>query len=169
MALTDIIAAVMSRVPNDQNTGAPVPSFLGPEFMQAEAVPPRLVWVPADETYGPAERIGDDARSLRTRLATLELHIWGGDYAATELLLNQTLAAVHGTAAGSYELGKGMWMNHKTGPATDLGRVYVVQVTFKIPVTAAPPALKTVTTIPVTTTPLGAPTGDAVVATLRAP
>jgi hypothetical protein len=137
-------------------------SVVGPEHLKAHDAPPRVVWVPSRDRYGPPESTGANPRSLRTRLAGCEVHVWGADYDATEALLNLVQAAIHYVTYGSYQLDQGDagWLA-LDGPLQNLGRAYVFHVVFKIPVTEAPMKTAPVKSIPQTQViALGSPPRD---------
>jgi len=145
MSLSTTIGRVAAYLP----TG--VKSLIGPEHLKAHDSPPRVIWVPSRDRYGPPESTGANPRQLRTRLAGCEVHVWGRDYEATEELLNLLQAAIHYVAYGCYQLDQGEagWLALE-GPLQNLGRAYVFHVVFKIPVTDAPPVTGPVSQIPLT-------------------
>jgi hypothetical protein len=128
-------------------------SLVGPEFVKDLGTkPPRVVWVPNRERMEPADNPGSDPRQLATRAAGVQVHVWGSDYDATETLLNQVISAIHNSAQlwGAYKLtGEAGWLA-LDGRFTVLGRCYVFEVEFLIPVVEGPYTTGLVTSIPET-------------------
>jgi hypothetical protein len=156
MGLINALNAVIAKLPGGIGT------FVGPEFLKQHNLPPRIVFVPRREPWGPTENVGSDPRQLYTRACGVQCFLWGADYAATETLINQFVTALHAYAYGS-EVGEfGEW-----DPAADglvkTGRLYVLDVMLKVPVVETP---STWTTGPVTSIPetpvlvVGAPPHD---------
>jgi hypothetical protein len=144
VSLSQVIRRVTALLPQGVKT------MVGPEHLKTHDAPPRVIWVPSRDRYGPPESTGADPRQLRTRLAGCEVHVWGRDYDATEGLLNLVQAAIHTVAYGCYALETEAGWLALEGPLQNLGRAYVFHAVFKLPVTAAPATLGQVTSIPQT-------------------
>ena len=138
-----IIDAVLVRLNDGRAT--PVVSLVGEKHVFENGAPPRLVWVPGRDSFGPAEKGGTAPRQLRTRIARFDVHVWGADFEATEALVNDTIAAIYLMTRGSFELSEGEWVT--AGELLAFGAVCILGVSFKIPVTEAPSTTKVVTTI----------------------
>jgi hypothetical protein len=155
MALADVIVAINARL-----TG--VTAKLGAEWVDDLTSPPRITWVPTNDAYTGAWKTGSPtgikaagnppvgvvpsahyARSLKTRSAGVEVHLWAagasGDadehkhLRATEALLNRLLWHTHVIAYGSYEIEGGDW---KQAQHNTYGRGYLLRLRFYLPVTA---------------------------------
>ncbi len=135
------------------------------------AVPPRIVWVPITEGFGPAMGQGGDGvknpRPVATRQSFFEIHVWAAaepqtgavdqnaaDLDACELLLNAfmwaTYSKIHGAPALPF-IGTGRWSRGNVdGSILSLGVAYILPMTVYIPVTRPPDTTVTVTEIPAT-------------------
>jgi hypothetical protein len=123
--ISEIIAAVEALVP--------VPTSIGPENVFINAEPPRIVWVPTSDDYGPPESPGQNGRPVRTRFAGAEVYVWGTDYDAAETIVHLVIGTIHQLMGGNYEISKGKWLA-TDGRNVVCGRAYVFRATFKIPV-----------------------------------
>lgn len=145
--LSSIFNAVNALLPAGTITG------IGPDKIKYDESPPRVIWIPMNETFGPPRGFGGDfitdPSPLWTRLSSVDVHIWGKDQDATEVLLNLLIAAVHRLAHGCYEVTRGNWMN-VDGASLTLGQVYILSIMFRIPVTRAPSGYAVTSTIPIT-------------------
>lgn len=164
MGLSDFFAAVQTKM-TATLTGLPVPEAVplfavGEDKLTIEDAPPRIVFVPRHETIrGPHSQGGDGIRNprpLRTRHATVQIHVWGAavapatdDFAATEKLVNHLVAAIHDVAHGVHEELSGNWSTAQAS-STRLGLVYVLEMQIEIPLTRELDTYATVTTIPIT-------------------
>lgn len=129
-----MLANIITSVVAELNRGRvkPIPSAIGEDQLDANTLPPRLVWVPSTDTFGPAESVGRG--QLRTRLAGCFCRVWGRDFAEAESLLNDLIVAVHAVSVGSYQLGNADWLTK--GSATTLGAACDLDLIFSVPVTA---------------------------------
>lgn len=115
---------------------------IGDAFAEETGAPPRIVLVPASETYQAPTGPGGNPRPLRDRFVTCEVIFWGLTLADTEGLIDQFIIALHravkdtSTApharGGSYALGRGRWMRRTNLEA--YGIQYRLEVTLVIPV-----------------------------------
>lgn len=115
-------------------------SKFGGELKAEHDVPPRIIWVPTADAYGPAKLKNVEPRPIRTRLAGCTAFIWGADVATTETLVNDTIAALHKTAYGNYEIRSGQWLD---AAKVQKGRAYMLEFTIEIPITLAPTTVTT--------------------------
>lgn len=97
--------------------------------------PPRIVWVPTRDAFTPATKGGTNPRSVRTRIAGVEAHVWGTTLEQAEDLVHRLVVALHRLAHGSYKVrtcvwDKPEWMEH--------GEACVLAFEFAIPVTDEP-------------------------------
>ena len=145
--LADIINAAMTRL----NTGRQLrlDTLMGEKHIMAVGVPPRVVWVPTDDSFGPTENLGAQPRQVYTRIAGVGVHIWGPDLAQTEKLLNDLVAAIRQTVTGpNVNLESATWITE--GELMALGAVCVLRAAFKIPITEAPLTTTTIVAAPLT-------------------
>lgn len=173
-----IFAAVTARLAQWTNNGDPlqVPyaaaatwSHLNATHLNEAAVPPRIVWVPMQESYGPPVGQGGDGvnspRPVATRQSAMEMHLWAAavpqtgsvtqndaDLDACEQLLNAFMWAVYSVAHGAFQWGgQGRWSRGNVdGQLLTLGIGYILPVTFWIPVVRPLPTLATIIEIPAT-------------------
>jgi hypothetical protein len=111
---------------------------IGADKAQKHGSPPRWVWIPTRDRFGPAERAGGRQRALFTRLCGVELQIWGTSLADTEARLHNTIAALHLEGATSVQLEAAHW---EPQSVQERGVLVVLQLTIKVPVTAAAAAV----------------------------
>lgn len=170
--INSIFAAVTARMATiPAYANAPAWSFLNATNLYAGAAPPRVVWVPLQETAGPPIGQGSDGvsnpRTVATRQSEFALHLWAAsdiqtgqsdqqalDLDACELLLNALMWAIYSVSHGSPSLafsGTGRWAKSNVdGQNLTLGVAYILPVTIWIPVTRPLETTATVTEIPAT-------------------
>jgi hypothetical protein len=128
----------------------------GGEHLAANHAPPRVVWVPnldGEDTYGPPEVHDLTPGAPRTLLectAQVAIHLWGKDPDTVEAMRNAVIVALRRSAAAAHKVVRGWWL----GPARTVmqaGRVYVLIVTFPIPIRDVE-TFATVTDVPGTAT-----------------
>lgn len=134
---------------------APVPSFVGEKYEAEHGTPPRLVWVPTDDTFGPPVKTGASGgvnpKSVRTRLAGVDCHIWAADLAAAEQIINDLVFAAHKALKhGWYEPQAGHWKT--AGELQNQGIGYVLPFILQIPIVGTAAASVTLLTYVTTTT-----------------
>lgn len=171
MGLVDFFTAVETQV--TAVMGALVPPVdppvfrIGADKVSIQDAPNRVVWVPAGETIrGPHDQGGDGVRNprpLRTRHTRVLVHIWAagpalldatadrrpGDIAATEVLLNHLVAAIHDVAHGAYDVVAGDWLVGQEA-ATTFGALYLLTLEVQFPLTRELDTYAVVNTIPIT-------------------
>ncbi len=147
--LADTIGAIITQA-NVGRTPA-LALLIGEKHKAENGVPPRIVWVPVSESFGPAKKIGGNPRAVRTRLATVECEVWGADLATTEQMINDIIFAAH-TALGHgwYEVQSGRWKTE--GELRALGYECALTWTFEIPVVGTAATATTPETYTTTTT-----------------
>lgn len=130
--LSAIFANVNALLPKGTNVD------IGAAAIRGQSSWPRVVWVPANEDYGGPQGYGGDGRNspppLWVRSATVEVHVWGKDLDATEVLRDQLIQSIHRCCFGSYTIQGGQWIND-AGASDVSGIAYVLTVSFAIPVT----------------------------------
>jgi hypothetical protein len=130
-------------------------------FEFENATPPRIVVIPTTDRFGPPIQVqaagvlpqnarqGANPRPLWTRHAGATALIWAAgvpasdeadqlpaDYKALGVLLNQFVASLHRLVPGFYTL-EGGGVDQDT-PVSSLGKLYRLQFSVQVPVTAAP-------------------------------
>jgi hypothetical protein len=150
MALSAIFEAVKAEI----DVLAPGTSIvMGGEYLQQNAAPPRIVFVPTDDTYrqpeihegdGVAYDLPTGARPLIEVSASVEFHIWAASWDDAETLRNAVVVALRRCAAAAFEILRGGWVTPQAA-GLQSGRAYVLLVSFPIPVLDAAPLLATVT------------------------
>lgn len=115
--------------------------------------PPRAVWIPwRDDYQGPQKRSTGGAslqHSLGTRVAGVRVHLWAGDIAATEDLVEclvRHLLRRGGSGSVGVSVLDGAWVDE--AGASQLGEGYVLTISYPVDIraqAATPPANATVT------------------------
>ncbi len=180
--INSIFAAVTARLATitTYSTAADW-SFIGATKLPAADVPPRIVWVPLQESYGPPVGQGGNAisnpRPVAMRQSQFEVHLWAADATQTgqpnqnaldldacESLLNAFMWAVYSCVHGAPSVpfvGTGRWTRGNVlGQNLTLGVGYIVPLTIWIPVTRPVETTATITRIEATVT---APTDPEVI------
>ena len=133
---------------------APLQTLVGELFRARQDSPPRIVWVPTHDSFGPPIKIGAHQRALRTRRCELEVDFWGpvsspqtpaGDLAQAEALLDQLLVATHQEFRARHGRD-GVWYEDRgvewqtAGQITTMGCGGRLLLMFQVPVLVAPPS-----------------------------
>lgn len=137
MALTEAFEAVQTEfralIPD-------VPLRFGGEYLAENEAPPRAVWVPTADTYGPPEIhettgyvLGEGARPLYECIASVAIHLWGRSTAEVELLRDTMITALRRAAAAAFSVQAGSWVQPEH-TVLQSGRAYVLLVTFPVPI-----------------------------------
>lgn len=140
-SIADVVESIEAALPG-------VVVLLGEEFQNENALPPRVVFIPRDDRFGPPRSVdrGHGAASAATRGVGLEVRVWGAateearltdryaDLRAAELLLDKVLIAIRATCQGSFDFEQGEWT--ATSPS-QLGRLYALRVRIYLPVVPA--------------------------------
>jgi hypothetical protein len=146
-ALTSIFAAVNALLPTGTYHD------VGADKIRAQGSWPRVIWVPGTEDFGPALGQGGDGTGtpppIWTRMANVEIHIWGQTLDTTEALVQKVIQAIHANCWGAYQLQGGQWVGD-TGASDITGAVYVLSAMFLIPVTRAPEVMASPSHMPTT-------------------
>lgn len=136
-----ILADVISAIVEDLQTIIPaVTSKVGAQYIaNHEDAPPRLVWVPQLDTFGPPITMSENPRQLLTRQTRVVIHVWGdtpshdGDLGPIETLIQTLVASIYRVCHGYFEMGTGTWAS-QTGQINTDGHLYLLEVTFQIPI-----------------------------------
>ena len=138
---------------------------IGRNALSENQSPPRIVWVPGEDEYGPRGAQTSNPPAAATRFAGVRAHIWGKDLVAAEQLIHLTVGAILTVALGSVQDGvkgfRGQWLTQEERVAgwSRLGEVYVLSFALAIPVLR--PTLETFMVKHFATEQLGTP-GDGV-------
>ena len=116
----------------------PVPSFIGEKYIAQHDTPPRLVWLPTSDSFGPPVQVGANPKSYATRVAGVDCAVWGEDLAKTETMINDLIVALHRecVSRGNYELRGAEWVT--AGELTNNGIVYLLRLAIYIPIVGTP-------------------------------
>jgi hypothetical protein len=131
VALHDVFAAVTPLLP------AALKSFFGAKNLPKAGVPPRIVWVPSSDRFGPPVGPGRNPNAKWTRKAGCVVHIWGASHADIEGergLLNAFLTALYQVAHGSIEILGGEWATEEEQSALAHGEAYLLSFAVDVPV-----------------------------------
>lgn len=82
---------------------------IGNREIDRHGSPPRIVWVVLGAGHGAAEKIAGRNRSILTRNVDVIAHVWASDIDELELLVDDTISAVHRVAHGSLAFGGEEW------------------------------------------------------------
>jgi hypothetical protein len=170
MALSDIFNLVAAQLPPTFGTNSvPLVSAYEPKFLWKQGTPCRAVWVPTHDTYEapdplfpgfttqgptpPADRFrGIEPRCIYTRVVNADVHLWGSSYDETEALIETFLATMWaGNKAslwGAFEVPGGHWLSTDGREISQLGVVYVLQLSFRTPIRLPAKATAPVTSVP---------------------
>jgi phenylpyruvate tautomerase PptA (4-oxalocrotonate tautomerase family) len=149
MSLNTIFKAVNALLPAGTKTD------VGAERAYDNVPPPRVVWVPTTERFEAFDGHGGDGvtskRALAQRVVEVNVLVFGADQDAVEVLLDQVWTALYDAVRTGLSMDRGEWVRRQGD--VELGRLYVLTVELKIPVTRPLPTTATVTSIPITTDP----------------
>lgn len=140
-SIADVVDAVATALPG-------ITVRLGQEYQQENETPPRVVFIPRDDRFGPAQTIDRDrfhTPSAATRGVGLEVRIWGDpnrfadedeapsypELRATELLVDTVIIALRNACRGSIAFEQGEWVDTSVMAA---GRLYSLRVRIDVPV-----------------------------------
>lgn len=160
-ALSDAVVELLAEAGYAPLTDGKI--LLGRQHQAEHSAPPRIVIVPLKSTFGPkdaysASRVAQSQpyaaealaqirqRSIATERVTFEVRCWGvspeaepdfdDDIDVTQALYQAVIEAVHMLLVGSYELGRGEWIDAREGTTqhVHLGREFVFELTVATPV-----------------------------------
>lgn len=154
MSFDAVAAACMVRVALEVPG---VQTGVGAREIPFHGAPPRVVWLPTNETHGAPRKVGPSpsTRNLVGIGLTFEAHCWGTTFTQAALLRSAVLRALHAECVGSWTPGGAVWAQPGQ---LDQGELCVVRGTLLIPVpeTASP----AVTITAVAPDPTGSVAGD---------
>jgi hypothetical protein len=104
---------------------------IGASKLAQHAAPPRYVWVPTRDRFGPAERAGGRQRALFTRIAGVDLHLWASDVADAEARMHAVINALYQEGATSVMPEGTEWVPEAV---TERGTLVVLSLAIKVPV-----------------------------------
>lgn len=120
--------------------------LLGWDKVAQHAAPPRYVWVPRRGRYSPPERAGGNPRQLLTRLAELEVHIWGVSFGDTEARLHDLIRGLLVAAPTSVQVLEEDW---DAQSVVERGSLVILRLAVKLPIVDVPKrAARAVTIVP---------------------
>lgn len=126
--------------------------LFGAENLARQDAPRRIVWVPTIDSFSEAQQRGSvqgDPRALHTVDSGIDVHLWGTGTADALLLRDQFLRALRTSLGPNYRLRGGGIQNEAIVSA---GRLYVLSIVIRIPITDATPAVaQPPITVPTTT------------------
>ena len=113
-------------------------SFIGEKYIAQNDRPPRLVWIPTTDSFGPPVQVGANPKSYATRVAGVDCAVWGEDLAKTEDMANDLIVAIHQQckSRGNYEVRGAEWVT--AGELTNNGIVYLLHLAIDIPIVGKP-------------------------------
>ncbi len=139
MALANVLMAVENLMDSEGITFR-----LGSENIASNGSPPQIVWVPMSERFeGPSKHRAQrhHLTQVRTRISTLEAHIWakGEDgptshLAAVEVLLDKVVGAFYGVAPGAFQATSVLHLGVDGGNTLFKGRACVLTLELMFPV-----------------------------------
>ena len=121
-------------------------SYFGPDQAPRQESPPRVVWDPGTDSFGPPSQRGSDRAdptSRHTVVTALEAHIWGAGWRETYLLRDQFVRALRAVLGPNYRLTGGRWVG--SSDILSNGKLYILAFSVDVPITDAPPTLATPT------------------------
>jgi hypothetical protein len=116
--------------------------LIGEEHVRTNDPPPKMIFIPNDDTFGPVEGPGGNPRSFATIMAATELVLQGRTLDIVEGMRDQFVIALHhackkasaGTSrAGRYSISKGKWTRNAALKAVN-GREYRLTFAVAFPV-----------------------------------
>jgi hypothetical protein len=122
-----------------EDAGVPCTFRRDPENVERNDDFPRIVFVPTQDAFGPKDSTGQAAinpKSIGTRTAGFDVHLWGATFSATEILLNEFVRQLRVDTMGVYKLARGLWTD--TTKIARRGREYVLSVTIDLPIVDVP-------------------------------
>ena len=146
------LGAVLSSI-NDflRNTVAGIEIHVGAEWVDKAKSPPAVVWVPGRERFErPSEshraKPNEQARSLGTNIATVYARCWAkrsstgpaaheyDDLDAARALAELVINGARRAVFGGFQVVAGEHPDQDGKQLTQLGRPYVLQLEFRLPV-----------------------------------
>lgn len=138
VSILDVIQSIGALLPEG------VTSQIGPEHAGETIAPPRVVWIPASESFGaPPNRGAQTRRAIQTIASTWEVVIFArGDeradptasFRALERLRDAVLDAVHRVCRGNATAVAGRYDQQDGGAVGKFGRTYTLTVQFSVEV-----------------------------------
>lgn len=150
--LTDIYASISAKM---AARGCNPTVKIGIDKPSQNDDAPRVIFYPTEDSFEQPMNPGGNPRTIRDRISTTEVRIWGLTYDHVEELVNQVVLGIHlalktgldpksPSRAGLYKLGKGTWVRDTADDVR--GVEYVFTFAVREPVldrywtnTASPP------------------------------
>lgn len=155
-SVLDVISAIDALLPEG------VSALVGPEHVGESIAPPRIVWLPVDDSFSPPPNRG---ASLMRPVWTLEstwecILLFKGDdrtdptasFRGLEALRDTVLCAVSRIAGGNASIVSGRFDQQDSGAISRFGRSYTLNIRFRLEVvpSASPEALAVIRSAPIT-------------------
>lgn len=106
--------------------------YLGEKHVKTHALNPRVVWVPAKDTFGPSTANGRSPRSVRSWKRQVAAHVFANTHEQAELLVNAIAWGLHSASHGAYNVETAEWFAPEW---LTKGLVCVLTFSFNSPVT----------------------------------
>jgi hypothetical protein len=138
MALSQIFAAVQAEY---EQIGPAAEWRDGGEHLGVQDAPPRIVWVPTTDAFKAPRVYFDEtttatsaARVLMQCDATVEVHLWGSTRDEAEQMRDALISALRRSNAAAFTVTRGYWPEQDARVLAQLGRRYILEINFPIPV-----------------------------------
>lgn len=167
--LSDFVAAVQATMRANGTLANDAEIRIGAEYVNEEGSPPRIVVEPDGDAFSrdpPPSTTGAvrNNRWLYRRACSAIVHLWGndapGEFAKTDALVHNFIAAADAALTGGWKPIKGMYP--KKTMIGRLGREYLLMIEVPVPVTVAVVASGATGATSQTPTTQGAPSGTVV-------
>ncbi len=140
------VVAMFPAVPEGPGV-APSPALSWEVSTRAQAEnhsPPRVLWVPQVDGFGPPRHAHATQRTIWTCTTTVALVVWALSTDQVEAIREALLSELERITGGSVQIIAGKWGSERA--QLDLGESYELHIAFAIPQRALPvPATTTVT------------------------
>jgi hypothetical protein len=125
---------------------AGVTCWFGPDNLHRQEAPPRIVWEPTGDAYGPPSQRGSsrsDSVARHTCRCAVDIHVWGAGWAEAVALKDQFIDAMRLFLGSNYHLVGGRWVG--SADIESAGKIYVLSFFIDIPVVDLPTSTVVVT------------------------
>lgn len=134
MTLQQIFDEVVATLRGSDASLSAMECELGAEWSDANGAPPRMVWVPSEDSFDGDPKGGTNPQAIAEGSEGFDAYLWGADYDATRFLRERFVRALHKHCIGSYRLKRGLWPPSSVGLVRS-GRLYVLSFTVLVPIT----------------------------------
>ena len=136
------IAEIIAELNAGRDEGEHLSVLIGERYLGENATPPRVVWVPTRDTFGPPmPGVGTEGtKQVMTVWAEYDVHCWGASIdEARELMLEVLLAGYHNTGRTYFSAPGSTWLTD--GQIANNGVVAVLNVKMALGVADRPSTL----------------------------